>query len=392
MPWSHTSIMDQRFEFLSAYDKKLFTFRELCHAFGISRKTGYKWVERRKEEGEQGLREHSRAPHHIPHKTPEDIEAALLEARKRHPTWGAGKLLKIVQKKQPGLVLPTRSTVCDILKRHGLTRTRKRRAHLSHPGKPQSSFAEPNDLWCADYKGQFRTWDGLHCYPLTITDAKTRFLLACQGHFSPGFKEAQEVFTRTFKEYGLPLRIRTDNGAPFASTALSRLSSLSVWWIRLGIIPELIEPGKPQQNGMHERMHRTLKAETTRPAAFDIRGQQRKFNAFRQEYNEERPHEALGQETPGSLYQPSPREMPRKLPPVEYPAHFEKRRVSANGGIRWSSAWVKVSSTLKDEYVGLEEMDEGIWTVYYSKIKLGYFHEKEGRIEDDLGRFYRRKV
>jgi putative transposase len=216
--------------------------------------------------------------------------------------------------------------------------------------------------------------------------------LACQSHLSPGFIEAKAVFTRTFHEFGLPLRIRTDNGTPFASTALSRLSTLSVWWIRLGITPELIEPGRPQQNGMHERMHRTLKAEATRPPAFDIRGQQRKFNRWRDEFNRERPHEALNQEPPASIYVPSERKMPDRLPDIEYPAHFEIRRVSANSGIRWNSGWVKVSATLKEEYVGLEAVDDGVWVVYFSHVKLGYFNEREGRIEDDKGRLYRRKV
>jgi transposase InsO family protein len=384
--------MDQRIQFLNAYDKKLFTFRDLCHAFGISRKTGYKWVARRNAEGQKGLLDRSHAAKTIPHKTDETMEELLLAARKAHPTWGAGKLLATVQKKQPNLDLPARSTVCAILKRNGLTKARRRRPHLSHPGRPQSQFSEPNDLWCADYKGQFRTYDGEYCYPLTITDARSRYLLACQSHLTPGTDAAKEVFTRTFKEFGLPLRIRTDNGAPFASTALSRLSTLSVWWIRLGITPELIEPGRPQQNGLHERMHRTLKAEATRPPGFDIRGQQRKFNRWREEYNHERPHEALNQVTPASIYKPSEREMPSKLPDVEYPGYFDTRLVSANGGIRWGSLYVRVSVTLKGEYIGLEPVDEGIWVVYYSHVKLGYFDERKGRIEDELGRLFRKRV
>jgi len=392
MPWSHASIMDQRIQFLNAYDKKLFTFRELCHSFGISRKTGYKWVARRNEEGFKGLSDRSHAPHLIPHKTEGAVESLLLSARKAHPTWGAGKLLATVQKKQPNLDLPSRSTVCAILKRNSLTKARRRRPHLSHPGRPQSSFSAPNELWCADYKGQFRTYDGVYCYPLTITDAKSRYLLACQSHLSPGFYEAKEVFTRAFKEFGLPLRIRTDNGSPFASHALSRLSTLSVWWIRLGITPELIEPGKPQQNGLHERMHRTLKAEATRPPAFDIRGQQRKFNRWREEYNHERPHEALDQKPPASVYRPSDRPMPNKLPEVEYPGYFDRRLVSANGGIRWGCKYVRVSATLKGEYIGLEPVDDGIWVVYYSHVKLGYFDERKGQIEDEHGRIYRRRV
>ena len=258
-----------------------------------------------------------------------------------------------------------------------------------HPGKPATSILHPNDLWTGDFKGHFKTRDGLYCYPLTVVDAYSRRILACQAFLSPNFKQTKAVFTRLFKEFGLPNRIRTDNGAPFASTALSRISTLSAWWIRFGIRPELIEPGKPQQNGSHERIHKTLKAEATKPPAGNQKAQQRKFNVFTGEFNNVRPHEALGQETPSSVYKLSKRKMPKKLPDIRYPKHFEIRYVSANGCIRWKSQWVRVTSTLKGHYIGLEEVDDGIWSVYFSNLRLGFYHEKTNRIEDDLGRFYR---
>ena len=261
--------------------------------------------------------------------------------------------------------------------------TRKRR-QIGHPGKPQSQILAPNDLWCADYKGQFKTGNGLYCYPLTVTDGYSRFLLGCQGLNSTAGDLAKPVFTQLFREFGLPKRIRTDNGVPFATHSLARLSSLSAWWIRLGILPELIEPGKPQQNGRHERMHRTLKAETTRPAAANLGAQQRKFIRFREEFNQERPHEALDQQTPASCYSASPRQMPRKLPPLEYPDRFEVRYVSDNGGIRWNNAWINVSTVCIGEYVGLEEIDNGLWNVYFGPLRLGRLDERRMRIEDEF--------
>ena len=222
-----------------------------------------------------------------------------------------------------------------------------------------------------------------------MADGFSRYLLGCQGLSSTAVAEAKPVFTRLFKEYGLPKRIRTDNGVPFATNTLARLSSLSAWWVRLGILPELIEPGKPQQNGRHERMHRTLKDETTRPAAASLAAQQRKFNVFREEFNQERPHEALDQQTPASCYRASAREMPEKLPPLEYPDRFEVRYVSANGGIRWNREWINVSTVCIGEYVGLEEIDNGIWNVYFGALKLGRLIERHMKIEDAFGRLAR---
>ncbi|MGH8128188.1 MAG: integrase core domain-containing protein, partial [Gammaproteobacteria bacterium] len=342
--------------------------------------------------GPAGLEERSRRPHRSPNETAPQIVAAFVQARQRHPSWGAKKLIPLVQKRFPHTLLPHRSTVCDILGRNGLVPRKPKRRRIGHPGKPNSQILAPNDTWCADFKGQFKTGDGIYCYPLTVTDGFSRFLLGCQALHSTAVAGAKPVFTRLFKEFGLPRRIRTDNGVPFATHTLARLSTLSAWWVRLGILPELIEPGKPQQNGRHERMHRTLKAEATRPPAGNLAAQQRKFNRFRDEFNYERPHEALDQHTPASAYAYSPRPMPDKVPPLAYPDRFEVRYVSANGGIRWNCAWVNVSIVCAGEYVGLEEIDDGIWNVYFGPLKIGRLHERYMRIEDQYGRLKRRNV
>jgi len=390
MPWSQTTPMDQKTQFIADYLRETFSFTELCARFGVSRETGYKLVERYLEHGPAGLEERSRRPHASPNQIAPPIVEALLELRRRHPRWGAKKLIPMLSKRHPSWVLPGRTTVFDILNRHGMVPKKRRRRQIGHPGRPTSQVLAPNDLWCADFKGEFKTGDGIYCYPLTATDDHSRYLLGCQGLLSTKVVGAKPVFTRLFKEYGLPKRIRTDNGVPFATNTLARLSRLSAWWVRLGVLPELIEPGKPQQNGRHERMHRTLKAETTRPPAASCRAQQRKFNRFREEFNQERPHEALDMRTPDSYYEPSRREMPDKLPPLEYPDRFEVRYVSANGGIRWKKhTWVNVSSVCIGEYVGLEEIDDGVWNVYFGPLRLGRLLERHMRIEDAYGRLRR---
>jgi transposase InsO family protein len=384
--------MDQRTQFIADYLRGCLSITELCALYDVSRKTGYKWIDRYLHYGPAGLDERSRKPRASPNQTDQEIVTALLESRRRHPSWGAKKLLVLLHKGHPRWELPGRSTVCDILSRHGMVPKQRQRRRIGHPGKPTSSILAPNDLWCADYKGQFKTGNGIYCYPLTVTDGYSRYLLSCQALASTAVAGAKPVFTRLFKEYGLPTRIRTDNGVPFATTTLARLSALSAWWVRLGVMPELIEPGKPQQNGSHERMHRTLKDETTRPPAGNLSAQQRKFNHFREEFNHERPHEALDQQTPASQYQPSSREMPNKIPPLEYPNRFEVRYVSANGGIRWNKHFVCVSSVCIGEHVGFEEIDNGIWNVYFGPLKLGRFDERNMRIEDQYGKLKRQRL
>ena len=390
MPWSETDAMEPRVQFIRDWLTHRHAVSELCARYGVSRKTGYKWIERYMANGPDGLLERGHQAQVVHNKTSTQVEQALLALRLRHPSWGAKKLLHTLALREPMLELPARSTVCDILSRNGLVSKNPRRRAAGHPGRPSSSIVLPNDCWSADFKGHFRTGDGLYCYPLTVTDNYSRYLLGCQALAGTTHDASKAVFTRLFEHYGLPSRIRTDNGVPFAAPALGRLSRLSVWWIKLGVLPELIEPGQPQQNGRHERMHRTLKAETTKPPAASSRAQQRRFDAFVREYNEERPHEALDMSTPAQRYKASTRAMPDKLPQPEYPDRFEVRYVSANGGIRWRKRWVNVTSALVGEHIGLEEIDDGQWDVYFGTMKLGRLHERLMRIEDHLGRLKRR--
>jgi putative transposase len=391
MPWSQTTPMHQKTLFIADHLRGFRSVSELCIEYGISRKTGYKWIERFIRKGPAGLEDRSRRPRYAPNATDPQVRDALLELRRRHPTWGAKKLLAVIGRRHPGWKVPGRSATCELLKRHGLVKRPRSRRIIGHPGKPTTSILFPNQIWCADFKGQFRMGNGRYCYPLTVTDGFSRFLLGCHGLQDTSVAGAKPVFQRLFQEYGLPQFIRSDNGVPFATNTLARLSKLSAWWIRLGVLPQLIEPGKPQQNGRHERMHRTLKAEATRPPAAAMRSQQLKFDRFRAEFNRERPHEALEQRVPADLYQPSPRPMPNKLPPLEYPDRFEVRYVSANGGIRWNKKWVNVSTTCVGEYVGLEEVDDGIWNVYFGALRLGRLHERSMKIEDDYGRLLRQR-
>ena len=396
MPWRQVDAMTERFQFIRDARRRLVTFTELCALYGISRFTGYKWLHRADQSGLDFLQELSRRPHHSPHATPAALAARVLESRRHHPTWGPRKLLALLRRQDRRYgqdhAWPARSTVAALLKRNGLTTPRRRRAHRSHPGRPLTPMTAPNVIWTADYKGQFRLGDGRYCFPLTVQDGFSRYLLACRGLSGTTTVESRPVFVRLFQEYGLPELLRTDNGVPFATMALGRLSQLSVWWIRLGIYPELIEPAHPEQNGRHERMHRTLKRATARPPAPTARSQQQRFDVFRDQYNAVRPHEALGDATPASCYARSPRPYPSTLPPLEYPGHFEVRLVSANGGIRWLHDWVNVSHVLAGEYVGLEEIDEGEWDLYFGRLKLGRFHEPLRRIEDDQGHLARKHV
>lgn len=380
MPWSVNTPMSRRLEFVEDAQRDLYDMTELCARYAISRKTGYKWLARYEGAGLEGLADQRRVAKTCPHRMPDDIAARLLACREQHPTWGPRKLLAYLARRHPRLAWPAASSVGALLKRHGLVRTRRRRPAPGHPGAPQTAMDAPNAVWTADFKGQFRTRDGVYCYPLTIVDGCTRYLLACRGLLSVETTGVRGVFERLFREQGLPERLRSDNGVPFATSALGRLSQLSVWWIKLGITPELIEPSSPQQNGRHERMHKTLKAEATKPPAASVRAQQRVFDGFRRAYNTERPHEALANATPAMHYAPSPRPYPRRLREPEYPGHYQVRYVSRNGGVRWHNAWVNVSHVLAEEYVGLEEIADGVWSVYFGPVLLGRFDETDLRI------------
>ena len=389
MPWRETHPMDQRQQFVREARRGHDDMTTLCARYEVSRKTGYKWLARYEAGGLAALEERSRRPHHSPQATEAAVLAAILEIRRHHPTWGGKKLAVTLARRWPQLPRCAPSTIALVLKRHGLITSRVRRRALGHPGRPMSPMTEPNAVWTADFKGQFPTRDGILCYPLTVADGASRFLLACRALPSVKTSDTKPMFERLFRERGLPDRIRTDNGVPFATIALARLSPLSVWWLRLGIRPELIQPGHPEQNGRHERMHRTLKAETQRPPAGSRSAQQRAFDRFRHTFNEERPHEALGQRPPAALYRAATREYPDTLPPVEYPAHWEIRRVSHNGGIRWHNQWVNVSHVLAEEYIGFEETGDGLWDVHFGPIVIGHFHEPLLRIEDANGKLVR---
>ena len=385
MPWKETSTVELRRCFIRDYLRRFLSIADLCRDYGISRPTGYKWIRRFEAEGMEGLRDRSRKPHSCSHQVPDPIVEELVRDRKRHPTWGARKLLVRIARRHPDWHLPAPSTAHEVLKRHGLIPRRRKRPKRPHPGRPMTPMDEPNAVWTADFKGQFKTLDGHYCYPLTVQDGFSRFLLACEGLPRATIRGTKPVFKRLFQEYGLPQRIRTDNGPPFAANSLGRISQLAVWWIRLGIIPELIEPGKPQQNGRHERMHRTLKGETARPPQPNRRAQQLCFDRFRAEFNHERPHEAIGQRCPAELYVPSSRSLPKRLPRIDYPAHFEVRKVSTNGGIRWANQWVNVSKVLEGQYIGLEEVDDGLWHIFFAHVFLGYLHDDLRTVEDRAG-------
>lgn len=382
MPWQRTSPVEERIRFVKSYRAGLYTMSELCERYGVSRKTGYKWTRRFEAEGAAGLEDRSRAPHHCPHRMPDRLAEKILLARERHPTWGPKKLIAWLARKFPGEPWPAPSSAGDLLQRAGLVQSKRRRRSQSvHPGRPKVVAEAPNDVWTADYKGQFRTRNRDWCYPLTIADLYSRCLLGLKALDSTDGYGAKAVFEQVFREAGLPKRMLTDNGAPFvAARGRLGLTHLSVWWIRLGIRPLRIEPGHPEQNGAHERMHRTLKAETGQPPAGNKSAQQRCFNRFRQTYNHERPHEALGQLPPVSGWKPSPRTFPERLPEPEYPEHFWKRRVTAAGTFAVHSRPIFLSTALEGQWIGLDEVDDGTWSVFFCDYPLGRYDERDRQL------------
>jgi transposase InsO family protein len=376
MPWQEVSPVELRFEFNQAYARGLSSMTELCDQYGISRKTGYKWVERFEAEGRAGLADRSRRPHTSPRATDPTIVERLCDARRRHPTWSARKLLAVLQRHDADGPWPSRSTGCDLLKARGLVRARRRQDRSRAPAAPLAPITQPNDVWTTDFKGEFRTGDGVYCYPLTLRDGFSRYVLRCDALLTKRSDVVRRRFERAFAEYGLPDRIRSDNGGPFAATGLTRLSHLSVWWIRLGIYPERIALGHPEQNGSHEQFHRVLKAETTRPPAATVAAQQQRFRRFCAEYNDERPHEALRDDVPARCYQPSARALPRQLPPIEYPGHMEVRRVSPIGQVSWRGRALYLTEVLGGQPVAFEEVDDGIWLLHFATVRLARFDER----------------
>jgi putative transposase len=374
MPWRERSPVDERLQLAQEYESGLFSMTELAAQYGVSRKTGYEWVERYRTEGVGGMVDRSRRPHTSPQATDPALVKAIVAQRKRHPRWGATKLLAVLHREQPKTMWPARSTVCDLLKARGLVETRRRARRLAPTSSSLvRSITRANEVWTTDFKGEFRTGDGVYCYPLTLRDGFSRYVLRCDGLLATAYAGTRRRFERAFAEYGLPERIRSDNGGPFAAPGVGRLSRLSVWWMRLGIVPERIALGHPEQNGSHEQFHSVLKAETARPPAPNLRAQQQRFRRFVREYNDERPHEALQNQSPTMCYHPSARPFPTRLPALEYAGHLEIRRVSSTGSIKWGGDPVFVSEVLAGQDVALEEVDDALWTLYFAATPLARF-------------------
>jgi transposase InsO family protein len=380
MPWKESSVMDERMRFVIRL-KEGESMASLCREFGISRKTGYKIVDRYEECGLEGLSDRSRRPHRYANQLPPQVEAEIVAAKREKPHWGARKIRERLLRRLPHEIkVPARSTIHAIMDRHGLV-SRNRRSRTRAEGTPLSAGISPNDLWCTDYKGEFQLGNKSYCYPLTVTDHASRYLLLCEAMDSNKEETAFTAFERLFYERGLPLAIRSDNGVPFASpNGLFNLSKLSVWWLRLGISIERIKPGQPQQNGRHERMHLTLKKEATRPAGTNILQQQATFDAFIQEFNNERPHEALGMKYPAEVYTPSQRAY-QGIPDPHYPFHDRAVMVTNCGRLCLYRKKINLSTSLAGQYVGIKEVDDGIWLVSFMQYDLGYIDLEEKALQ-----------
>ena len=381
MPWKETRVVDERMKFIVAVQEDpRGNFAQLCRRFGISRAKGYKWVARFEALGAAGLADQKPVARRHPNETPTAVVDAIVALRKQRPFDGPKKLRALLLTREPALAVPAVSTIGEVLDRYGLIRPRKLRLRVPPSSSPLAHAGEPNDVWCTDFKGDFRLGEGGRCYPLTLTDAVSRYLFKCEGMAHPTEELARPHFELAFREFGLPVRMRSDNGVPFASKAIGGLSKLSVWWVRLGITPERIDPGKPQQNGRHERMHQTLKQQTASPPKATMADQQRAMDAFRRDYNEVRPHEALGQTTPASHYAPSRRTMPEVLRDPEYADDFEVRRVGSNGYISWSGQRLRLTTLLADQPVGFKAADEDEWELHYGPLLLGWVHRRKGEL------------
>ena len=382
MPWKETGAVEQRLEFIREVVRGHLDKAELCRRYGISRPTGDKWLERFLERGLEGLHDLPSCPGHHPNQVADELAEMILALRRAHMTWGPKKLKAYLEREHPAMKWPWPSTMGDLLRHHGLAVGRVRRRRTPAYTQPFAGCGEANTTWCGDFKGQFHTGNGRVCYPLTITDAFSRYLLRCQGMPRPRTMPAQAVFESAFREYGMPLAIRSDNGSPFASGAIGGLSRLSLWWLKLGIVPERIDPGHPEQNGRHERMHQTLKKETASPPQSSLRRQQQRFDAFRKEYNEQRPHEALEQHTPAEAYQASPRAYPSRLPEPEYGPNALVRSVRHSGEIKWQGRRMHLGEVLVGERVGLEPISDGYWLLCCYKMALGVLDDRRRKVWD----------
>lgn len=374
MPWKASRVVDERLRFIAAVQEDpRGNFSRLCARFGISRAKGYKWVARYNELGPAGLEDRPPRARSCPHKTADEISDAVIALRKKFPWDGPKKLRERLLAEGALAHVPAASTIGDLLKTRGLVRPRRTRVRQPVPPNPNDldPCALPNDVWAVDFKGHFALGDRTRCHPLTLTDSASRYLLTCEGLTRPDHVHVRPKLEAVFREFGLPKKIRSDNGPPFASNALGGLSTLSVWWIQLGILPERIEPGKPQQNGRHERMHKTLKEQTATPPRATLVEQQRAFDAFRGDYNEFRPHEGLGQKTPASVYAPSTRVLPERLRPVEYAPDIVVRRTDDTGKLSWRGHAIACGRPLANQPVGLKALDDDEWDVFFGPLLVG---------------------
>lgn len=383
MPWKESHMMDERVKFISRYLEGD-TMSELCKEFGISRKTGYKFRDRYLSHGIRGLADQSRRPEFHPHKTSKVVEELIVKLRKEKPTWGPKKIKVRLELDNQGVKIPVASTIDEILTRYGMPKQKsKRRKYRAQGNAPFKETKHPNDVWCVDFKGQFRLGNQKYCYPLTISDHYSRYLLECEALESTSTDGTWSAFERVFQDYGLPRTIRSDNGVPFSSRTIHGWSKLSVWWLRLGIKLERIEPGHPEQNGRHERIHLTLKNEATRPASSNLFHQQSRFDNFRHEYNCYRPHESLNMKFPSNLYTKSTKLYPKELPILQYPMHDTIRTVDRSGNIRLNGKTrYPISAALSGEHLGLREVSYGVWLVSFMKFDLGYIDEKTKQFYD----------
>lgn len=380
MPWKMEKPMDQKIKVISYWQEDKYTVTELSEIFGISRKTIYKYIDRYNKEGIYGLEEKRRTPLTNPNMKSEKIKAMVFEEKLKHTRWGPKKLVVLLKNKYPNENWPVPSTAGDWLKRVGLVNLRKRRNRVPVYGEPFINCTNPNDVWSIDYKGQYQTKDKRICYPLTITDNFSRYLISCEALPGPRYLDTYNCLKKMFREYGLPFAIRSDNGVPFASASISGLSRLSIWWIKLGIIPERIEPGEPQQNGRHERMHRTLKEYIIDNPAENIIEQQIKFDYFKKEYNFDRPHESLNQQTPSKVYVNSFRKYPNKLPKIEYNSINKIRIVRTNGEFRYDGDKYYISHLLCGEPIELKELDNDKLQISYGFYPVGLLDLRKKKI------------
>jgi putative transposase len=380
MGWMETCAMDQRMRFVVTVEKGVENFAQICRRFGVSRKTGYKWLARYRAEGPVGLGDRSRAPYEHPQAVSAAIAERCVAVRRAHPSWGPAKVHAWLCRKEPDMIWPATSTIGELFDREGLTVKRRLRRRSPPSSMPFAACGDANDLWCIDFKGWFLTGDKTRCEPLTLSDAHSRYLLRCEAVANTDDDHVWPILAAAFREFGLPKALRSDNGPPFASRGAGGLSKLSVKVIKAGVIPQRIPPGRPQQNGRHERMHLTLLQDTANPPAHSLRQQVARFRSFQRLYNEERPHEALNNETPIEHFRPSPRRWDGVLREPDYDDDAEVRRVRRNGEIRWQGKLIYITTALIGEPVGLSEDADGAWSAYFGPVALGVIAHGSDRL------------